>query len=153
MAENTNKKYSNEELNEFWNFVETIQFNQSKDAKTIMKDLLKRLVPHQSELYKNVCDDYAYFLNSKLAAKNTKYLFYCYAAIAAGREFYNLCSEKTDTLESLTDQVDLMNHLGNCFPLSDDYFFPDQDSFIVEESKDFEYEEYEEYDDNPYEDD
>jgi hypothetical protein len=152
MPVNPQTKYSESELNEFWKTVDALQFNQNKDAKTIRKDLLKKMPPHQAETLKSICDDYTYYLNERVGVRNTKTLFNCFAAVAAGKEFYDLCLKKLDTLDSLNEEVNIMNTIGNCFPTSDDYFFPDsEEEFTSEESNDFNYEyeeEYDDYDDN-----
>ena len=124
MATDIIKKYGKDSINEFWNFVEKINFNSSvADAESIKLALLKQISPTAAERYKDVCNDFAYELCSKAKIKNIPIMMYtAYDAIAQGREFYDVCVQKPATLAVQTTQSSALNHFGNIFPTEDDYY-------------------------------
>lgn len=117
-------KYDKNTLNNFWSFVESVNYSSnSSDAESVRKDFLKKLSPYTAETYKEICDDLAYDLYRKVTDKNVPlFLYASYEAIAKGSEYYNMCTQKPDTIVTFSTTIDALNHFGNCLPTEDDYF-------------------------------
>jgi hypothetical protein len=124
MATDIIKKHGKDNINEFWNFVEKINFDSSvADAESIKLALLKQISPTAAEKYRDICDDLAHDLRSNANTKNVSIVLYvAYDTIAQGRDFYDVCMKKPATLAVQTTQSSAMNHFGNIFPTEDDYY-------------------------------
>jgi hypothetical protein len=124
MATDIIKKYGKDSINEFWNFVEKINFDSSvADAESIKLTLLKQISPTAAERYKDICDDLAHALRNKAGQKNVPIVLYvAYDAVAQGRDFYDVCVQKPATLSVQASQSNALNHFGNIFPTEDDYY-------------------------------
>lgn len=124
MATDIIKKHGKDSINEFWNFVEKINFDSSvADAESIKLALLKQISPTAAERYKDMCDDLAHELRNKAVSKNVPIMLHAaYDAIAQGRDFYDVCAQKPATLAVQTTQSSALNHFGNIFPSEDDYY-------------------------------
>ena len=118
------KKHDINTLNSFWSFVESVNYNSNtSDAESVRKDFLKKISPYIAESYKEICDELAYSLYRKVTDKNVPlYLYSAYEAIAKGKEFFELCLQKPETVVQLSSTIDALNHFGNCLPTEDDYF-------------------------------
>ena len=124
MATDIIKKYGKDSINEFWNFVEKINFDSSvADAESIKHALLKQISPTAAERYRDICNDYAYELCSKAKSSNIPIMMYtAYDTIAKGRDFFDVCAQKPTTFTVQTTQSSALNHFGNIFPTEDDYY-------------------------------
>jgi len=118
------KKYGQDSINEFWNFVEKLSFDSSvADAESIKLALLKQISPTIAERYKDICDDLAHDLRNKAGHKGVPVVLYvAYDAIAQGKDFYGVCVQKPATLTTQATQSNALNHFGNIFPTEDDYY-------------------------------
>lgn len=144
MYKNINEKYGQNSINEFWNFVDQIEFDCSKqDAEAVRLSLLKRLSPSAASKYKQICDAYAQELYSQVSKKSeTTYLYASYEAVARGREFFTICTDNPNTIAPLLEHVRTLNHFGNVFPTDDDYYGK-APSYAVEDA----YEDFEDFED------
>ncbi len=124
MATDIIKKHGRDNINEFWNFVEKINFDSSvADAESIKLALLKQISPTAAEKYRDICDDLAHNLRNTAGTKNVPIVLYvAYDTIAQGRDFYDVCMNKPATLTVQPTQSSALNHFGNIFPTEDDYY-------------------------------
>lgn len=132
------KKYDKNTLTSFWTFVESVNYNSNtSDAESVRKDFLKKISPYVAESYKEICDSLAYELYRKVTEKNVPlYLYASYEAIAKGREFFEVCSQKPETVVHLSTNIDALNHFGNCLPTEDDYFVQESADIYTSSSYD-----------------
>jgi len=124
MARDIIEKYGQQSINEFWYFVDQLNFNCSNtDADTVRVSLLKKLSPSTASRYRSICDAYAYKLHSQVSTKGeSPYLYASYEAVSRGKEFYTTCTDTINTVAPLLEQVTVLNHFGNVFPTDDDYY-------------------------------
>lgn len=141
MVKNIIEKYGKNSINEFWFFVDELNFDCStSDADTVKVKLLKRLSPNTATKFKEICDDYAHNLYALASSKKeTSYLYASYEAVARGREFYTTCTDNINTIAPLLEHARTLNHFGNVFPTDDDYF-GSAPTYVVQE--DFDYDEF-----------
>lgn len=124
MSKNIFEKYDQSSINEFWGFVDQLEFDCSKsDADSVRVSLLKQLSPSAASRYKQICDDLAHNLYVAVSVKNeSSYLYASYEAVARGKEFYTVCTDNINTIAPLLEHARTLNHFGNIFPTDDDYY-------------------------------
>lgn len=117
------KKHGSNSINEFWSFVERLNFNSATaDAEAVRLTLLKQISPGAAERYKTICDDLAYDLFNRVPSSEKSLLYATYDVIAQGREHYEQCVQKPDVVVVASKATHALNHLGNVFPTEDDYY-------------------------------
>lgn len=117
------KKHGINSVDDFWSFVERLNFNSSSsDAEAVKLTLLKQISPVAAERYKSICDDLAYDLFNRVQSSDKSLLYATYDVIAQGREHYEGCTQNPDTVVVQSKGTHALNHLGNVFPTEDDYY-------------------------------
>lgn len=117
------KKHGSNSVNEFWSFVERLNFNSTtSDAEAVKLTLLKQISPGAAERYKSICDDLAYSLFNNIQSSEKSLLYSTYDVIAQGRDHYEMCLKKPDAVVVQSKGTHALNHLGNVFPTEDDYY-------------------------------
>lgn len=134
------KKHGANSVNDFWNFVERLNFNSATaEAEAVKLILLKQLSPTVATKYRNICDDFAYDLVDRVPSADRFTIYSVYDAIAQGREHFTLCNQKPETVSVQTRTANALNHIGNVFPTEDDYYSKliDDAGYTVEDDSSF----------------
>jgi len=118
------KKYGKEAIQNFWIFIENLNFNsKEQDASTVRLSILKKLSPQTANLYKDIADEMAFSLYRQVFydKKNT-YLYASFEAVSKGNNFYEKCWIEPSIVLPLIEGLDQFNNFSSVLPTEDDYF-------------------------------
>jgi hypothetical protein len=135
-------KFGKEVVQNFWIFIENLNFDSSKqDASSVRSSILKKISPSLADKYKEIGDELAFSLYRQVFydKKNT-YLYAAFEAVSKGSSFYDKCWLETNSIEPLVESLDQFNNFSTVLPTEDDYF-----NTITPTPEDV-WEDYEEYD-------
>lgn len=126
-------KIETKDLTQFWNFVETLCWNETLDSYTMKQDIMKRYSPLQIEKFLNVCKTLSKNLVDvyKHAGLNVSY-FGASNIVGQGKDNYEQYIRPPINILIINEST-LNATFNNCFlsviPCVDDYFvLPDDDS-------------------------
>jgi hypothetical protein len=117
-------KYGKEAVQNFWIFVEQLNFDsKTQEASSIRASILKKLSPSLAEKYKDIADELAFSLYREVFyVKKTSYLYASFEAVSRGVVFYQKCWENPVEIESLIESTNQFNNFSTVIPIEDDYF-------------------------------
>jgi hypothetical protein len=117
-------KYGKEAVQNFWIFVEKLNFDsKTQEASSVRSSILKKLSPSIAEKFKDIADELAFSLYREVFYdKKTAYLYASFEAISKGIEFYQRCWENPIEIESLLESTNQFNNFSTVIPIEDDYF-------------------------------
>jgi hypothetical protein len=117
-------KYGKEVVQNFWIFVEKLNFDsKTQEACSIRASILKKLSPSVAEKYKDIADELAFSLYREVFYdKKTSYLYASFEAVSKGMSFYEKCSENPLEIDSILETTNQFNNFSTVLPVEDDYF-------------------------------
>jgi hypothetical protein len=136
-------KYGKEIINNFWIFIEELNFDSAKkEASTVRSSILKKLSPSLADKYKEIGDELAFSLYRQVFFdKKNVYLYASFEAISKGHEFYQKCWLDNTVIESIVESINQFNNFSTVLPTEDDYFH------LINPTPQEVWDDYEEYDD------
>lgn len=117
-------KYGKEAVQNFWIFVEKLNFDsKTQEASSIRASILKKLSPSVAEKYKDIADELAFSLYREVFYdKKTTYLYAAFEAVGKGSCFYESCWSHSCSIDPIVESVDQFNNFSTVLPIEDDYF-------------------------------
>jgi len=117
-------KYGKEVIQNFWIFVEKLNFDsKAQEASSVRASILKKLSPSVAEKYKDIADELAFSLYREVFYdKKTSYLYASFEAVSKGMSFYQKCWENALEIDAILESTNQFNNFSTVLPVEDDYF-------------------------------
>lgn len=138
-------KYGSETLKKFWSFIDELSFDGSvQEVATVRSNIMKKLTPATSDVYKDIADELAFSLYRNVYnEKKSVYLYAAFDAVAKGKGFYDNCWKDPLSINPLVEGLDQYNNFSNVLPSEGDYYvsvMPSVES-VLDDYDDYDYRE------------